>query len=366
MKKKQLIAKQTKTPSNSHIMGQHTLNDIEFFYTTITDLYFHELEFCISATQNVKIDGWLGAVLRNNLIFAAEKIIISNPISLRYIINTSPIAETHPLHSKLKGGFPKGYVINLLSHQKATSRLSLKQGDTVRFSIVLFGNFSCYYTEFVLALEQMCKAGLGHPKAPFHLDIISECQSNGIHYIWPDNWQKSLPSLQTPIRITDFINSKFKDEENEIEIHYPVPLNLYNNTFKKKKLNGSDRMNGFPGFYQLIRSLADRMVKLTALYIYPDNPSFSLDADACIDSFIEYAASVTLSSAQLKLVNLYSTPKAGTSDRIRFTGYIGKTAFCGFFNYYIPLLLFARHVGAGYNTVYGLGQYEIKKGEYKI
>lgn len=347
-------------------MRQHAQKDIESFYTTITNLNFHELEICISATQNVEIDGWLGAVLRNNLIFAAEKIIISNIISLRNIINTPPIAETHPLHSKLKGGFPKGYVINLLSHQKATSKCSLTNGETIRFSIVLVGNFSRYYIEFILAIEQMCKNGMGHPKAAFYLDTISERLSNGTHYIWPNNWQQSLPSLQTPIRITDFMNNKFNDEENEIEIHYPVPLNLYNNTFKKKKLSESERMNGFPGFYQFVRSLADRMTKLTALYIYPNNPSFSLDAEACIDSFIEYATSVTLSSAQLNLVNLYSTPKTGTSDRLRFTGYIGKVCFCGFFNYYIPLLLFARHVGAGYNTVYGLGQYEIKKGEYKI
>lgn len=347
-------------------MIQHPQNDIESFYTTITDLNFHELEICISATQNVEIDGWLGAVLRNNLIFAAEKTIICKTISLRNIINIPPISETHPLHSKLKGGFPKGYVINLLSHQKATSRSSLKLGETVRFSIVLFGNFSRYYIEFILAIEQMCKNGLGHPKTPFRLKMISERQSNGIDYIWPENWQKSLPSLQTPIRITDFMNNKFKNEENEIEIHYPIPLNLYNNTFKKKNFGEPERMNGFPSFYQFIRSLADRMIKLTALYIYPDNPSFCINADARINSFIEYAASVTLSSAQLKQVHLYSTPKAGTSDRLRFTGFTGKVSYCGFFNYYIPLLLFSQHIGAGYNTVYGLGQYEIKKSKFTI
>ncbi|WP_106829898.1 CRISPR system precrRNA processing endoribonuclease RAMP protein Cas6 [Parabacteroides pacaensis] len=343
-------------------MKQHMHPDINAFYTSIQSLYFHELKICISATDKVYLDGWLGAALRNNLLYAAERVQVGGKISLREIMNILPIESSHPLYKEMVGGFPKGFSLNLLSHQQAISSSHLEPGERICFSLLLLGNFSRYYIEFIQAVDLMCQTGIGYPRVPFRLESIVECRKDDTGYRWDKEWRIDFPPLRFPVYVTDFFNNKFKENEQEIEIKYSVPINLYNQIRQKKSSQSyQDRQNGFPGFYQMIRSLAHRLVKLTALYIYPETPTYYLEASACIEPFIQYSVSVILASANLRQVQLYSTPKEGSVNRIHFTGYVGKTSFTGYFNYYIPLLLFGRSIGVGYNLVYGLGQYEISK-----
>lgn len=74
-------------------MKQHIQAAINAFYTSIQSLYFHELKIGISATDKVYLEGWLGAALRNNLLYAAERVQVGGKISLREIMNILPITE---------------------------------------------------------------------------------------------------------------------------------------------------------------------------------------------------------------------------------------------------------------------------------
>lgn len=343
-------------------MRRETRQNIEPFYDSISHLFFHELEISLVATAPAFIDGWLGAALRNNLHFASEHIITAPDTSLRKVINTLSISNIHPLYNELKGGFPKGFSLHVLSHQEAVSASHIQSGDIIRFSLLLIGEFSRYYTHLVKAVEWMCQNGLGHPRVPFSLQMIAERAADGSCFIWPPNWQMAPPPLQHPVRVADYTHAKFREGETEIEIHYPVPMSLHTYAHQSRTpLSRQERHNGFPGFYQLVRSIAYRTLKLAALYTFPDNFCYYKEAEKQIEPFIQYAISVTLSSAHIQQVHLYSTPKEGKPDRIGFFGYTGHLTFSGYFNYYIPALLFARHIGVGYNTVYGLGGYEIKK-----
>lgn len=337
------------------------VQDIEPFYNLIGKLHFHELEVCITATQDVYLDGWIGAVLRNNLLFAAEKVKISGTLSLRQIIEIIPVQENHTLYNELKNGFPRGFVLSPISHQTTVSSSRLSAGETVRFSLLLFGHFANYYPEFVKAIQEMCNRGIGKQISPFLLTGLYERSSTNIVYPLL-NQQLQPDPLQHKIQLSDFTNQKFNESEKEITIRYTTPVNLYSNTFATRSPQSyQDRQNGFPGFYQLIRSAASRISKLAALYTYPENKEYYTAAKANIESFTQYAVSVLLTSAQIQQAELYSSPKKGTNKRLRFTGYTGQLTVNGYFNYYLPLLLFAQHIGVGYNIVYGLGRYEIVK-----
>lgn len=335
--------------------------NIEPFYNLTGKLYFHELEVCITATEDVYIDGWLGSVLRNNLLYATEKVKISGIFSLRQIIEIIPIQETHPLYKELKNGFPRGFVISPISHQTPVSSSRVSAGETIRFSLLLFGNFANYYPEFVEAIQEMCNRGIGKPISPFLLTGLFERSHNNILYPLVNEQQQTYP-LQHKTHLSDFMNQKFSESEKELTIRYSTPINLYNNTFATRTPQSyQDRQNGFPGFYQLVRSIAGRVSKLAALYTYPDNNNFYPEVEARLESFTQYAVSVLLTSAQVKQAELYSSPKKETNERIRFTGYTGELTVNGYFNYHLPLLLFAQHIGVGYNIVYGLGRYDIVK-----
>lgn len=342
-------------------MKRETQQNIDSFYDSINHLAFHELEISILATETVSIDGWLGAALRNNLLFASEHITTENGKSLLEIINTLPISKVHPLYNELAGGFPKGFSLHLLSHQEAVSTSRLQGGESIRFSLLLIGEFSRYYIYFIKAIEWMCSNGIGNPRIPFSLHMIAERAANRSCSIWPVYCPVTPPPLQHPVRASDYTNYKFREGETEIEIDYPVPMSLSNYSHQSRTpLSRQERHNGFPGFYQLIRSIAYRILKLTALYIFPNDFCYYKQAEKQLEPFIQYAISVNLSSANIRQVHLYSTPKEGRRDRIGFFGYTGTLSFNGYFNYYIPVLLFARHIGVGNNTVYGLGGYEIK------
>lgn len=332
------------------------------FYHLNGTLHYYNLQIEFMAKENVTIDVWSGSVIRNNLLYAAENVKVSGVVSLLSIINTIPISENHTLYKNLAGGFPKGFALSVLSHRLVCPEFQLKKGDVLTFSLVLFGYFANYYTEFIQAIRYMCRRGIGKPLTPFYLVRVSEQSMDGQSYPVAGEDISGILPLHHPISLSSYMPSKFNSLEKQIGIRYTVPVNLYNTSIKiNTQQSYQDKQNGFPGFYQLIRSSAYRIATLSALYSFPDQLHFYVSAESGIELFIQYATSVLLTSAQLQRVSLRSTAKQGNHERILFSGYTGELVFSGNFNYYVPLLLFAQYIGVGGNTVYGLGRYEIFK-----
>jgi hypothetical protein len=74
------------------------------------------------ATDDVIFDAWTGAVVRNNLLYAADKIFMpEQKRSLREWIDIFPLEESHPLYKELREGFPRGYVLTDFSHSDLQS-----------------------------------------------------------------------------------------------------------------------------------------------------------------------------------------------------------------------------------------------------
>ena len=318
---------------------------IEQFYQTIAPLKYKKLHFSISPNSPTYCIGWIGALLRNNFMFAAENIPMQNyhGYSFREFIQTPNLNESHPLHTQCKGGLPKGISLQLHNYLNPVSETWIMPDHPIHFSIILYGTFMQYVSECISTIQQMCTNGLGHPKVPFLFKQEIESKSE--------------------VNIQDFINRKFRKNENTIVVHLPIPLNLSNNAFKRDDKSTIIHKLGFPEFYPFIRSISDRIGKLASIYVFPDRPDYYLHADALIEPFTSYATSVSFSAVNIQLINLYSTPKERQKKRLRFSGYVGQIEYNGYFNYYLPLLYFAQALGAGHNTAYGLGQFFISKKE---
>ena len=314
-----------------------------------TTYFCYKIQIC--ATEEVAFDAWVGAIIRNNMLYFAEQVRIQkNNCSLREQIDTFPLNENHPLHKELKDGFPKGYVLTDFSHADMPEPvITIRKGETVFFSLLLIGRFNEYRYYFFEAIREMCERGIGKPLTHFRLLNITE-------------------SPASPVSLSDFMHPEITEGHTEITIRFQTPIILYRLKEKKNtQLSYQDKCNCFPSLYQLTRSAFTRLQKLHALYVEPDtlcgkkhSGSQSLFEETSMETFLEKAGRPLLKSANIQYINLPNTQKKEKPNDIPLAGYIGEQIYAGLFQQYLPLLKFMAGLGIGNETVYGMGRYEIE------
>ena len=335
-------------------------------------LYYHCFDITLKTKKNTAFKAWIGAVVRNNFMYAADSVQVEEngkSLSLRDLINRIPLDVSHPLYKELANGFPKGYSFAFpLYPYDGTNALTLKKGDSLTFSLYLAGSLSKYYKSFFEAIWLMCDNGIGHPKSPFTIDSIYERSHEGeLHLMAKEDGAQVASRLLFPVTLADFMQERANDEEKTLCIDFLTPVNLYKKTEKKERqLSFQDKYNGFPGIYQLIRSAANRMAKLTILYMYPRDFEPGDEIMKCIDEYIEFATNMRITSAEIKYINLTNTPKKESENRMPLQGYVGRQVYAGFFNRYLPMLKFMEELGVGHELVYGLGRIKVVYGSEAV
>jgi len=313
-----------------------------------SQLHYHRYDIQMCANEDVIFDAWIGAIIRNNLLYAAEQISIQKiSRSLREQIDTFPLNEDHPLYKSLKDGFPKGYVLTNFSHTNLTNPIiSIRKDEVFSFSLLLIGCFNEYRYYFFEAIREMCERGIGKPLTPFRLFIMSE-------------------NPESPVSLADFMNQETEKTSSEIIIRFRTPVILFRNKEKKNaQLSYQDKSNRFPGLYQLTRSAISRMQKIHALYIESSACSPSLFEEAILENYLEDAGRQLLKSANIHYVSLANTQKKGAKNEMPLAGYTGEQKYVGYFNQYLPLLRFMAELGVGNEVVYGMGRYELEEQHY--
>ena len=311
----------------------------------LSQTYYRRFDVQMRAAQEVVMDAWPGAIVRNNLLYAAEQIRIQKTgRSLLEQIDTFPLNDGHPLYKELKDGFPKGYVLTDFSHTEISGRkIYIHKDEIFSFSLLLIGRFNEYRYYFFEAIREMCERGFGKPVTPFQLLDISENQVS-------------------PVSLSDFLQEENNEKSSEITIRFQTPVILYRLREKKNaQLSYQDKCNRFPGLYQLTRSAFFRLQKLHALYIEPTDNSTMLTEEPILESFFENAGRPLLQSANIQYINLPNTQKKGMKNEMPLAGYIGEQQYSSLFQQYLPLLRFMAELGVGNETVYGLGRYEVER-----
>ncbi len=348
----------------------------------INNLFYHHLEIRMVATSSTQWEAWSGAILRNNLLKAANQVIVNDKVNLLELIDHFPLTEIHPMYKELKEGFPKGYVIALpeeylVAHSELSPKifgqkkrtilentqegLYLKEGEIFKFSLFLIGNMSSYYQHFIHAIQLMCQQGMGHPQVPFSLiDICEKSYDGKLHLLTTGN-NDQIKSLIYPIIFSDYQSFSENKHKTRIEITFLTPVVLFKQTMRKNPtLSYQDKSNGFPSFYQLVRSAVARILKLTMLYISPEKTDIDELSLAYFEDWINYATHASLVLVDMYKTTLKNTSKKESANKMPLSGYIGKQIYEGYFNQFLPMLKFMEALGVGNETVYGLGRYLIK------
>lgn len=320
--------------------------------------YLHKFVFRITPAAATGMPGWVGAVLRNNFMYAAENIAAGNNISLRNVIDSVDVPTDHPLFRELNGTPPKciyiapvAGTVTLLERQNGV----LHADQWLEFSVTIFGRFEVYASAVLDAVDYMCKRGFGYPMVSFTITDVLSCHSDGALVPYSGQNHKA-------VRMTDFQGMGLSEHRRHLVLSLDSPTDVINvnNPLGDGGLSYRDITSGFPSFYLIAKTSLNRIEKLNTIYCDPDSLShFAQEHEMMLDFLRSGCDNIILTSADIFRMQTKSTPKKGRSDVIPLGGYVGRLAFMGGYVPFLPYLTMAQHIGIGRNVAYGSGSFRI-------
>lgn len=333
------------------------MNPIVTFNNKLT---YHRFDVVITATTDTMTDAWIGAVLRNNLLYAMEQIKLPDRgATLFQLCRHFPLPEAHPLYKELKDGFPAPYYL-FVHNPQMTDSIQLQAGQKLTFSLVLIGEISGYIAYFTDALAYMCRKGMGMYSKPFVLSEVREVSALGENQIIYRDETTITDRLLFPFDMETIQPDPVPSAPAErIRIVFESPVCLIKQRKRSETPGYQEMSNLFPGFYQIVRTAAYRLEKLHALYTAPDDIKGDHHSHDKIEKMLERAAWLEIESINLKRVDLQSSRRKNRADpRIPLTGLTGELTFRGNCKPYIALLKYMEHLGVGHALTYGFGKYK--------
>lgn len=311
---------------------------MKHFLDLNSQLTFYRFDICIRAMKNTTFDGWIGGILRNSLLFAMHQFHLpGQSCTLFEYCKQNPLPTNHPLYSELKTKVPRPFHLHIYPADKFHKEtVVLNKGENLCFSLSLIGHVVQYLPLFVEAIRFMCNKGIGDFNNAFQLIDVYEAGSF---------------QLSTDMHVP---------KQSNIKITFESPTNLIKPKRTKEAFGYQEKANAFPSFYQLVRSAANRLEKLHALYAYPYNLENYLESHACIDAYIEPAGQALLEEACIRKIHMQGPKKTVTNFRIPLVGFIGTQTYQGDFRAYYPLLKYMEWLGVGHELTYGFGKYKIE------
>lgn len=304
--------------------------------TLFSQLAYQKFNIRFFSSEQNDMKFWLGSVLRNRFLYAADRVFDDQGVSLRQLIDTLPLPEEHFLYGQLQGGFPKGFLFDSSSIPYNAPGFTLEDNKIYTISLILIGNTITRKQLFLDAIQLMLQEGFGHPIIPLTLIDITE---------------EPLQSFNT--------NFDENTERVKLELFLKTPVCLFHTS--KEDANGfQNKLNGFPSFYQFMRSLTYRLLTLCMLYTDSSILASKEEMDNLAEQYLQPSAQALLLRADLRLEKRYNTPKKGENSIHAMSGYTGRLVFGQVSSQYLPLLTFAEALGVGANIHYGLGCYQIQ------
>lgn len=321
------------------------------FEDILKRLYYHKLNIQFYPEDDIYMPFWGGAVWRNRFLYFAEMVFDEDGVSLLEHIDSLTIGDSHPFYDQFKGGFPKGFLFDCSEFSCPGGHLSLYRRQVYGFSLILIGKCSVWLPLFVKALRLMFMDGVGEPKARLNLIDIEE---DGSDVLCGRSWDYGAP--KSPIHFTNVMSASQKT----LSLHLITPVRLTNCLGKGCSNDGHQgRLNNFPSLYQMMRSVAFRLLTLCMLYTEESVFMDWKELDDCVEEFVKDTKKAFLLSANISWEIVRSTPKKGSDKVYVMNGYCGKLVFGNVESRYYPVLEFASCLGVGNDISYGLGMYEI-------
>lgn len=304
------------------------------------------IRICLKFTpvSDLSQKAWVGAAVRNRFLHASERVDLPEGCSLREKLDRFSLPEDHFMYKQLCGGFPKGYVIDVSGMAEARNSFELNVGRTYRIDILLLGSLMPLQPYVVSALQAMLSDGLGDPPTPLLLQEIK---------------------VGKPVSLRNFAKRNFTAPVT-VKLYLKTPVSLFKPSRGQVSSGYQSKLNGFPSFYQWMRTAAYRLATLTLLYSDSRLPDItdSQQWERSIDDLVSSASEAWLIEANLKYRTLRSTPKEGADNVYVMSGYMGSLTFSGISPFLVSILGMMSQLCIGNDVNFGFGRYEAVFIEY--
>lgn len=225
----------------------------------------------------------------------------------------------------------KPYVIIPPETHKA--QMVIEQGEELNFEFLLLGNAVKYVPSLVVALQNICRYGLGAQRYPFCLSRIMNSQDQRL--LWRNETYYGIGAhdIKLPFyELTDVTGTI---------IRLCTPL----------RIRHKGQLLTDISFLTLIRNIVSRIVSITERY------GGSMDREEA-DRILLLAAEIKVTKADLRLEHLerYSNR---LKEKMDLSGLLGEVEFEGDLTPFIPWLLAAQILHVGRNTTFGMGRIEV-------
>ena len=170
-----------------------------------------------------------------------------------------------------------------------------------------------------------------------------------------------------PLSVIDIVERTYTFDSGQdvggrggvLELTFKTPVCLMRSS-REDSQGYQNKLNYFPSFYQLMRSLSYRLLTLGILYGDCDPWTDRRQMDDWVQDYIAPSVRALLMQADLRYEKRYGTPKGGEKSVYVMGGYVGKLTFAHVPTAYIPVLDFASGLGVGGDIQYGLGRFDIR------
>ncbi len=307
--------------------------------------------FDIEAFEPLNLPAYKGSTLRGGFGYAFKKMVciekdwrkctpcrLGNTCPYGYIFETSVPEDSEVLRSLREVPIP--FIIEPPLDEKTTYR----PGDRLSFNVVLVGRAINYLPYFILAFQELGRAGIGQPRGKYVLQRIS-----AIH-----PWQKTSELIYDGVDVKvggrDLSVTQAHVAEragtlptNQLTLHFLTPTRLKHRGKYVRQ----------PEFHVIVRNLLRRISSLSYFHC-----GQLWEAD--FRGTIAAAEKIKTAHSDVTWVD-WDRFSGRQKRRVNLSGFVGQATYQGHLTPFLPLLALGELVHVGKATVFGHGKYQVSR-----
>jgi len=227
-------------------------------------------------------------------------------------------------------GKPNPYVFE----SPIQSRTELDAGDTISFSLTLFGMACGYVPEVIFTIEQMLKGRIMNSERAFEISSVSNyftrkpIYSDGVVF----------GNIGVTAKPWQWTNEMVVEQASRLSITFVEPVSIKENGKQADSIT----------FLLLIRSILNRLRLLTSIY----GGTFQIDRN------IYEEKAILVKTIESKLCGAsFITHSRTQMEKKTYHGLTGDITYEGSLNIFLPYIHVGSIMHVGSNTIIGMGQY---------
>lgn len=303
--------------------------------------------FDIEAIDPLSLPAYKGSTLRGGFGYAFKKMVcierdwrkctpcqLGNTCPYGYIFETSVPADSQVLRNLREVPVP------FLIEPPLDEKTSYRPGDRLSFDVVLVGRAINYLPYFILAFQELGRAGIGKPRGKYVLQRIS-----AVH-----PWQKTSELIYDGVDVRvggrdlsvsydDVMEHAGALPASQLTLHFLTPTRLkYRGKYVRR-----------PEFHVIVRNLLRRISSLSYFHC---GQLWETD----FHGIIAAAEDVEATDVDVEWVD-WERYSGRQQRRINLGGFVGQATYQGDLKPFRPLLALGELVHVGKATVFGHGKY---------